>query len=482
MTTRGEVGGGRRNNDRSVSRRTSKHVGASRFRFSFAQRGSIVETWRLSYEEADQRLPSSNRPKRRQEARRKIQSRDAEQVGAEGRAAVQEGDTMKKIKGVYEKVPGSNIWWIRYADVSGRIRREVAGSKSVAIKLYQKRKTEVLQRKKLPENLRTVVRISDLAPAITRDYAVNNKKSGAYVERRLRKHILPFFGDVAADELGTDKIENYVDDRRKEGAENSTINRELAALKRIFNLAKSTTPPKVRSVPTFPRLKENPAREGFVENQNYEKLQLHTDEVWFKAMIACGYTFGLRRGELLSLKVRQMDRSRRMIYLEVGTTKNDDARRVNLTGEVYELLARCVQNKQPEDYIFTRADGKPVLNFRSAWYALCIRAGLGKFVKAKNKRMKWCGLIFHDLRRSAIRNMVRAGVHEKVVMLLSGHKTRSVFDRYNITSDADITHAASLIERARQQSLVESKSRRKSPTGTITDTREGRGVRTKKVA
>lgn len=393
---------------------------------------------------------------------------------------------MKKIKGVYEKVPGSNIWWVRYADVSGRIRREVAGPKSVAIKLYRKRKTEALQRKKLPENLRTIVRISDLAPAITRDYAVNAKKSCESLERRLRKHVLPFFASIAADELGTDKIESYVDARGKEGAENATINRELAALKRIYNLAKAAAPPKVRSVPTFPRLKENSARKGFVENNDYAKLQLHAEELWLKAMLASGYAFGLRRGELLPLKVRQMDSSRRMIYLDAGSTKNDDARNIKLTDEVYELLARCVENKKPEDHIFTRGDGKPVLNFRGAWYALCGRAGLGKFVKGKDKKERWCGLIFHDLRRSAIRNMVRAGIGEKVAMSLSGHRTRSVFDRYNITSDADITQAASMIERARHQSLRESGLSQapptKKPTGTTTGTNGDEDLLTEAIA
>lgn len=382
-----------------------------------------------------------------------------------------------KVRGVYEKVPGSGIWWVRYADASGRIRREVAGRKSAAITLYRKRKTEILQRKKLPENLRSVVKVSGLVPALTRDYAVNSRKSGESVERRLRKHILPFFATMAADELGTHEIEGYVDARRNEGAANATIDREFATLKRMYNLAKTAAPPIVHSVPTFPHLKENPPRKGFVEAKDYEKLQ-HSEELWLKVILASGYTFGLRRGELLRLEVRQIDPLRRMVYLGAGSTKNGDARRIKLTDDVYELLARCVRNEKPEDHVFTRVDGKPVLDFRGTWYALCVRAGLGKFVKSRDKKVKWHGLIFHDLRRSAVRNMVRAGISEKVAMSLSGQETRSVFDRYDITSDADITQAAEMIERARRDSRDASSRRQTVSTDTITGTNDDESIPT----
>jgi Phage integrase, N-terminal SAM-like domain len=150
---------------------------------------------------------------------------------------------MKK-RGVFEKIPGSGVWWIQYFDAAGRRRREKVGAKSIAIKTVESRRTKTREGVKLPENLRAVVRVADLAPALARDYRVNEKKSLRSVEHRLRKHALPFFASMKADQVGTDDLNRYVDARRNAGAANGTINRELAALKRIYNLARTSTPPR----------------------------------------------------------------------------------------------------------------------------------------------------------------------------------------------------------------------------------------------
>ncbi len=358
---------------------------------------------------------------------------------------------VKKQRGVFEKMPGSGVWWVRYTDAAGKLRREKAGSKSAAITLYSKRKIQVLEGVKLPENLRSVLHVADLAPALLRDYEVNGRKSLDSVERRLRKHVLPFFGEMPANEVGTDQINSYIAARQKEQAENGTINREMAALKRMYSLARTSTPPKVRAVPVFPRLKENPPRQGFVEDQQYSSLVQHAEELWLKAILAVAYTYGFRKSELLlNLKVGQVSLKDNSIRLYAGTTKNDEGRSVKMTKEVRGLLCGCLAGKAADDYLFTRSDKKRVRNFRGAWYSLCERASLGKFVRGEDKKPHWRGLIFHDLRRSAVRNMVRRGVLETVAMKISGHKTRSVFDRYNIVSEADLHDAALKIEQGRE--------------------------------
>jgi integrase len=358
----------------------------------------------------------------------------------------------KRVKGVYEKEPGSDVWYARYADANGEIKREKAGTKSAAIKLYQKRKTEVLQGKKLPENLRSIVRVNDLADAIERDYRINGKKSLESLQRRLKKHILPFFGTYSANDVTTADIDKYVDLRRREGAQNATINRELAALKRMYHLGLHSTPPKVHHVPAMTRLQEASPRIGFVEEAQYNLLAAHAPENWLQAMVLNGYTYGFSKSELLSLRVRQIDLLNKKIRLEVGSTKNNEGRTVSMTPDVLAALTICVHGKGPEDLVFTRKGNQPILDFRGSWYGLCKRAGLGTFVEVDDKRM-WKGLLFHDLRRSAVRNMIRRGVPERVAMMISGHKTRSVFDRYNVVSESDLDRAAVQIAAGRRREL-----------------------------
>lgn len=297
-------------------------------------------------------------------------------------------------------------------------------------------------------------RVEELADALFRDYRVSGRKWLRDATNRWAKRVGPFFGKLRAVDVTTDMINRYVEQRLAQGAENATINRELALLRRAFNLGYHSTPRKVHQVPHFPHLKENPPRQGFVDGAQYRRLCEHCREFWLRALLAVAYAFGFRKGELVGLRVRQVNLLDRTIMLDPGSTKNDDAKLVAMTGEVHQLLVECVRGKGPDDFVFTRKAGSPIVDMRDAWYDLCERAGLGEFVAGKDGRPKWKGLILHDLRRSAVRNMVRSGVPERVAMRISGHRTRAVFDRYNIVSEADLADAARKIERGRENSLT----------------------------
>jgi integrase len=167
-----------------------------------------------------------------------------------------------------------------------------------------------------------------------------------------------------------------------------------------------------------------------------------------RAMFEVGYNFGWRVSELLSMHVRQIDLASRAIRLEVGETKNDEGREVEMTPLVYALVQQCVAGKQGGDFVFTRESGKPVRDFRGAWEKVCTAAGVPE-------------LLFHDLRRTAVRNMVRRGIPERVAMTISGHKTRSIFDRYNIVSKTDLHEAAKKLA-LRDQEREEAQSNQNS--------------------
>jgi integrase len=205
----------------------------------------------------------------------------------------------------------------------------------------------------------------------------------------------------------------------------------------------------------FSRLKENPARKGFVKDEQYAVLAACATELWLKGLLATAYEFGFRSGELTGLRVCQVDLKDRTICLDPGDTKNDEGRTIKMTTEVFDLLEQCIAGKTGSDYVFTR-DGKPILDFRGAWWALCVKAGVGVFgPKDKRGKRPYQGLLFHDLRRSAVRNMVAAGIPDVVCMKISGHKSRSVFDRYNVVSTSDVAEATQKLENRKQRVKME---------------------------
>jgi integrase len=134
-----------------------------------------------------------------------------------------------------------------------------------------------------------------------------------------------------------------------------------------------------------------------------------------------------------TLEWRDVDLAGRELCLRPEVSKNKDGRPLPLRSELLEIIQRAHEKRRPDcPYVFHH-DGQPIGDFRKAWKTACKKAGLA-------------GIIVHDLRRTAVRNMVRAGIPERVAMELSGHKTRRVFDRYNIVNDADRAHATELLQ------------------------------------
>jgi len=272
--------------------------------------------------------------------------------------------------------------------------------------------------------------VTNLYEALEREYEINGRKSAEYLKCRWRLHVAPFFGFMRPSNVSTDLVNRYIDKRQEEGASNASINRELALLKRAFTLGRRSTPPKVQNVPYFEMLKENNTRKGFLESADYDKLARECAKpgLWMRTLFELAYTYGWRHSELLTLRVSQVSIADRTIRLNPGETKNDEGREVTMTPAVRQLLQECIRGKRADDFVFTRENGKAVEDFRHAWSNATIAAGVPD-------------LLFHDLRRTAVRNMIRAGIPERVAMQISGHKTRSIFDRYNVVSQTDIHDA-----------------------------------------
>jgi integrase len=269
----------------------------------------------------------------------------------------------------------------------------------------------------------------------------NLDKNPASVEwaERCWKRLLPYFGTMKANSVSSAALRGYVEYRKGMKAANATINRELSVLSSASTMAYEETPRRVSQKLSFTRLPEPKGRPGFVEQKQYNDLAANCPELHLRAMLALAYSFGFRKAELLTLKVSGVDLLAGTVRLR--TSKNGDPRQVNLTQETRNLLTACIAGKNGDDAVFTRGND-PVLDFRDAWEKVTVAA-------------KCPGLLFHDLRRSAGRNMVRAGIPEVVCMRISGHKTRAVFDRYNIVSERDLADAAKKLELSYRQAKIE---------------------------
>ena len=281
-------------------------------------------------------------------------------------------------------------------------------------------------------------------------------------------HLEPVFGKRPATAVKTQGMVDYTTGRRADGIMNGTVNRELACLKAAMRHGARSG--MIERVPMFPkRLKESKPRQGFIGDPEYALLQANARDLWLKTFVALGYYYGFRKGEMLALRVRNIDLLEG--WLTVEMSKNGEGRKVSLTRETLALLAECMRGKKLDDFILTRKDGSRVAQPRKDWYSLCCQAGLGKKLVEKRSDGKTCtryeGLQMHDLRRSAVRRLVRCGISEKICMAISGHKTRSVFDRYNLTNERDLVQAARQIELGRQVSVSEVENRHKTDTSSF---------------
>jgi integrase len=319
---------------------------------------------------------------------------------------------------------------------------------------------------------------SDLRALYVRDYEEQEHKSrrrnaetGELYFASSLKHLNDFFEGWKISEITVDAINQFKTSRQAAGAANGTINRALAALRRMYKLA--TDQSKVRFTPAIKLLFESKRvspRQGFLDVVEYEKLS-NTVPEYIRPLLAMGFYTGMRLGEIIGLKWHQVKLSdnegESHVELSAEDTKNSEPRIVPLIDGLPEMLEN-IRRKHPKasgsDFVFLTAAGTPIQSassFIKPWRTACIKAAIrtklnGREVVSHFSKGSECcpyceaekveegvyvGLIFHDLRRSAVRNLTQAGVPRSLAMRISGHKTESVFERYNITTDADVQNA-----------------------------------------
>ena len=276
------------------------------------------------------------------------------------------------------------------------------------------------------------------------DYRMNRKRSLPDVARHVRLHLRPFFGRHRMAAITTADVRRYVARRQREGAKNATINRELSVLKRAFTLAIAAGTLAAR--PHIALLREDNVRRGFFEAEEFEAVRrrLPPDLSDFVSFL---HVTGWRwRSEAARLRWTNVAFDAAEVRLEPGTTKTGEGRVFPFTAELRGLLERrraITRDRERElgrtvPHVFTRPNGAPLGTFNKAWATACRAAGVP-------------GRVLHDFRRTAVRNLVRAGVPERVAMQMVGWKSRQMLDRYHIVSPADLIEAARKLDAARSR-------------------------------
>ena len=272
------------------------------------------------------------------------------------------------------------------------------------------------------------------------DYVRSERESLYDVKKRVEKHILPYWGKRRPQSITIEQIDSYVESRRLAKAADGTINKELAALRRALNLAHHRG-----LIPAPIHIAAKPldnARQGFLEDSQFDRLKAELPE-HLRCITIMAYCVGQRRGTLTAIDKADVDLAARKIHIRAKQFANKAKPRVlPIYGDMIPALEAQMQT--PGRALFTY-QGERLNTFYKAWAGACERAGLK-------------GFLFHDLRRSAVRNMVRGGLREEVAMGITGHKTRHVFQRYNIIDEKDIRDAVQKLE-AREEFFRETRAK-----------------------
>jgi integrase len=276
-----------------------------------------------------------------------------------------------------------------------------------------------------PDGVPNLLRFPDLVRQYLEEYQVRKFRSGKTAEQRV-KHLQAFFGSLPATAIHNALVRQYQGFRIRKGAAPATVNRETAALKRMCRLAALAG--QLPTLPTFPEsLPESAPRQGFFEHPEYLRVRGHLP-MPYQDVLDFAYYSGWRRREITELTWKEVDLAGGVIRLDPKRSKTRRGRVLPISSALKKVLDRRALLRTDEAVRVFSLDGVTERDWKKAWPDACAKAGVP-------------GRRLHDCRRTAARNLIRAGVPERVAMMLLGHSTRSIFDRYNIVNERDLSDA-----------------------------------------
>jgi integrase len=345
-------------------------------------------------------------------------------------------------------------WYVDYWHDNRQYRESSHSTKErVAIKLLRQRCDELARDEFIKPKINKVT-MKDLFDAVVADYEKRDNRSSDTLGYRL-KPLRKFFDHMRASTVTERDLERYKSQRLAGGKTKATINRELAVIRRAYKLAtrgkeKLVSPNSVPAVELYP---ENNAREGFIEYADFLELVRHlpidiADVCWF------AYLMGWRKEQVLSLRWADINRDSGTVIRRAEFNKTKEPSVLAMSESVRAVIERRWSNRTVTtkmgprvcDLVFHR-QGQPIRDFRGSWEKACISAGLCVTVKdSEGQETKRASLMFHDFRRSCVRNLENAGTPRKVAKSITGHITDSVYERYHVVKEEDQRAALARVE------------------------------------
>ena len=330
------------------------------------------------------------------------------------------------------------VWWIKYYVERYPVFESAKTRDKKRAEDFLRQRLAEAELDQLPHPGARRLTVRDLLNALLADYGLRGRASKKQLESRMKLHLLPLLGPIRAQDFGNRHVDAYVRQRRQQEASDAAINRELEHVRAAFKFAVDNE--ELSKVPKVRMLDEDNVRTGFLEHSEYVTLR-QALPAYLVPLFVVGYHIGCRLGELLKLRWDQVDFEASQIWLERRQTKGKVARVLPIYGDMREVLVAAFKERNEEhpecQWIFGR-EGEKIVDFRKSWAKACSMAEVK-------------GLHFHDLRRSAVRNMDRAGIPRTTIRRIIGHETDAMFDRYRIVDQKDIREAGEKAEQYLQQ-------------------------------
>jgi site-specific recombinase XerC len=258
----------------------------------------------------------------------------------------------------------------------------------------------------------------------------------------------PIFGmdglhNVKVEDVTSARLDEMADRWDAAGASGALINRRLSTLRNALHLGMKMTPPLVFRCPRWTVRTEN-VRTGFTDDVTLGTILLNLPDDGLREAVEWAYLTGMRKGTLQKLEWSHYNAETKMLTVPGALLKQRKPWLIPCVGDLLAVIERC-RAVRTQGRIFTRRrpDGSraPVAEFRKPWKKACAAAGVPD-------------LMFHDLRRSGVRNVFRATKSQQIAMQISGHKTVSVFQRYNIVDEDDLKQAVEKVTKQRREALA----------------------------